>query len=810
MIDNKPYLYLILLLFLGVPHVAEKVHGQQPGPELSRQGTTFRVWAPNAQAVEVIGDFNGWKTGRNALERLPGNEGIWEGRVGNARAGHAYKFVINGNLHRRDPRGLAVTADGTASVLHDHSEFDWKNDQPVKQNLDDMVIYELHIGTFYDPRSADGQPATFYDAIKRLDFLKQLGINTICVMPIHEFNGMHSWGYNPSDPFAVENAYGGAEGLKTFVMACHERGIAVHLDIVHNHYGPQNLDMLQFDGTGNPDSGGIYFYDGPGLSMTPWGPRPRFEAEQVRRFIHDNVDMWLRDYHIDGFRWDSTINIRAYNMGANPIPEGASLLEEINRHIRENWPGRISIAEDSLDIGSFHGSWEYDFHHNLLPVFTARDDRERDIYAVSAALARVPSTMRRVIYTDNHDEAGKINGQQRMASDIHAEDPSGDYARRLAGLAALLPLTAHGIPLLFMGNEMLEPGTFHDDTPLNWSLQKRNAGLVRLHRDLIALRRNLNGFGDALKGDATEIVVEDNTEITIAYWRYDRAYEADKMVIAINFSGKPQTVRVPFPSPGDWGLLLDTDLDRYDGETPTGRKKKFTIAKQGTKVDVPLARYSARIFGLIKRPPRQAERSSTTASSRADKQTPEPEAPLKTFYTMISLAGDFNDFSPTGLPLRLVSDYTWEATLELPACQSPRILLLANGADQIKWGLNPTGNPPSPPFETTLKWHGDPFQLEDLPAGHYFIHFNENSKSFLMRPAQKPANAAHTEPGARSPDGIMREWTSRTGRKISARLIVYRNGKALLENAEGRRTVVPADALCDADRRFLESQKATD
>ena len=156
-----------------------------------------------------------------------------------------------------------------------------------------------------------GHPGTFDSAIEKFPYLKELGINAIEVMPIMEFSGDFSWGYNPSHPFAVESIYGGPDAFKRFVKAAHEHGIAVIVDVVYNHFGPADLDLWRFDGWSENDKGGIYFYNDR-RSQTPWGEtRPDYGRGEVRQYLRDNALMWLEEYHVDGLRWDMIIYIKS-------------------------------------------------------------------------------------------------------------------------------------------------------------------------------------------------------------------------------------------------------------------------------------------------------------------------------------------------------------------------------------------------------------------------------------------------------------------------------------------------------------------
>ncbi|MGA0850383.1 MAG: alpha-amylase family glycosyl hydrolase, partial [Chthoniobacterales bacterium] len=293
--------------------LAPEAGAQELGATINKSGAsitgvTFRVWAPNAAAISVAGEFNNWSTTANPLTENPADS-IWSGTVPEARPGQAYKYVITAadgsTLWRKDPRAREVRtmSDGSqAAVVYDSNAFVWEDEGFEPPFPNEIVMYELHVGTFYDPRPDDGEPATFYDAAQRLDYLRDLGVNMIALMPVSEFNGRHSWGYNPIALFAIEQAYGGPDAFKYFVNEAHKRGIAVQVDVVHNHYGdlaaPGASDLENFDG-GNP-----YFYHGtdevarPGIGRTKWGPRPRYSDPNVQQFIKDNIRMYLDEYKV--------------------------------------------------------------------------------------------------------------------------------------------------------------------------------------------------------------------------------------------------------------------------------------------------------------------------------------------------------------------------------------------------------------------------------------------------------------------------------------------------------------------------------
>lgn len=658
-------------------------------------GTTFRVWAPNAERVAVAGSFNSWDKTQHQLKQ-EGRTGIWSGDVREAKPGDEYMFVINGNIERKDPRARRVTASDGRSVIYDPDAFDWGTTAGWQSSasLKDLVIYQLHPGTFHDPNPRDDEPGTLRDAIAKLDHIKELGVNCILLMPVNEFAGRHSWGYNPSDQFAVESTYGGPDALKEFVKACHERGIAVHLDIVHNHYNPDGDGLWQFDGKGGGDTkGGIYFYEDSNRGNTPWGPRPDFGRPEVRDFIADQVRMWFDEYKIDGLRWDSTINIRAVNNGAEVNPDGERLLHRIARMIRQEYPGKVSIAEDSVGDPRFDSSWEYDFHHGgdggVVPQLVRQPDAARVVEDIAR---RVPSKLgfRRVIYTENHDETGRLNDKRRIITDVDPENPHSLEARRKAALAGVLTLTTPGIPLVFMGQELLEEKEFHDSNPLNWQRGPDAFHSFQLFKDLVHLRRNLDGRSAALSGTSTRVVRADEQRKIMAYRRYMPGRPKDDIYVVMNLSGEPvEAFPLTFPKAGQWHILLNTDDPRY-GRDFTGVATADLRTDGSQKIAVNLAPYSAQIFGLTKVEPSTVELDELQDewnTTHAAVVTPEDdpmdmeeeeltgmEEPLTEEVALVSAAkslvvtANFTqprawDAGNTGMRMGLIEDHIWQSEM---------------------------------------------------------------------------------------------------------------------------------------------------
>ena len=441
-------------------------------------GVTFRVWAPNADSVSVVGSFNGWN--QNADPLFDEGNGHWSLDRDFVFTGSEYKFVVtNGasTLWKNDARALQLVNSLGPSIVYDHSSYDWTTENYSTPPWHEMVIYEMHLGTF---NVTDGTlPGRFDEAIERLDYLADLGINMIEIMPVSEFPGDQSWGYNPSYPFSVESSYGGPNGFKAFIDAAHARGIGVIVDVVHNHYGPTDLDLWQFDGWSSGGWGGIYFYN-DGRAQTPWGDtRPDFGRGEVRSYIRDNMLMWLNEYQADGLRVDAVQYMRKEFPGGPDIGDGWSLLQWINNDVDATQPWKLMIAEDLAEEpyitkstgegGAGFDSQASTFFRPVRDALIASSDGDRNMWSVRDAISSMfnGAALQRVIYTENHDEVA--NGHSRVPEEIWPENAGSYFSRKRSTLGAVMVFTAPGIPMIFQGQEILEDGFFTDEDPVDWT-----------------------------------------------------------------------------------------------------------------------------------------------------------------------------------------------------------------------------------------------------------------------------------------------------------------------------------------------------
>ncbi|TQI71412.1 1,4-alpha-glucan branching enzyme [Gramella sp. Hel_I_59] len=538
--------------------------------------TTFRVWAPNADKIFVTGTFNDWNADDLELEHE--ENGYWAGTTDKAKQGDEYKYVIHNNgetFYRNDPYAFELTNSDGNSVIRDLN-FDFGDDQYQLPSFNQLVIYELHVGTF-NRKSAD-TVGTFENVIEKLDYLKNLGINCIELLPVAEFPGGESWGYNPAHPFAIEQDYGGPNGLANLVKAAHQHGIGVIMDVVYNHFGPSDMDLWQFDGWSQNDKGGIYFYNDH-RSKTPWGDtRPDYGREEVRQYLRDNALMWIEKYRCDGLRMDATSYIRFEGGGLGEdtaIEEGNQMMREINAEIQEKYPHIITIAEDlkghdmvtdTIENGGIgYGSqWDMNFVHPVREVLTDTHDDSRDLEKIAGALQFVQSNdaFKRIIYTESHDEVA--NGKARVPEEVQPGDAESAFAKKRALLGIVLTLTTPGIPMLFQGQEFMEDSYFQDTVELNWEKLEKHQGISRLVSNLIKIRTGeIEGY-EGLRQQAIEIIHLNNDSKVLAYLRGE---ENSKVLIVINFSNKDYTeYNLDLAEQSNWKLRLNTVAKEYDDD----------------------------------------------------------------------------------------------------------------------------------------------------------------------------------------------------------------------------------------------------
>lgn len=451
----------------------------------------FAVWSPLAarMSASVAG-------GVHAMEG-PGDRGWWRLDVNDAGPGTDYGFLVDDDPKvYPDPRS-AWQPNGVhgLSRIYDHSRFVWSDAQFQAPPLASSVIYELHVGTF-TPQG------TFDAAIEKLDYLVELGVTHVELMPVAAFEGRHGWGYDGVALFAVHEPYGGPDGLKRFVSAAHAKGLAVLLDVVYNHFGPSGNYTGKF---------GPYVTDS---HHTPWGGAVNLEdagSNEVRRFFCDNALIWLRDYHIDGLRLDAVhafIDRSAIHFLEQLSREVETLEAELGRRL-------VLIAESDLndprivtpgEAGGFgiDAQWSDDFHHSLFAVLCPND--RGGYYADFGSLAQLAKSLEQTFVYDGvySSYRRRIHGrptgdlsQHRFLGYIQTHDQVGNRAlgdriSHIAGLerakiAAAIVLLSPFVPMLFQGEEWAA------SSPFQYFSDHQDRELARLV--LEGRKREFSAFG---------------------------------------------------------------------------------------------------------------------------------------------------------------------------------------------------------------------------------------------------------------------------------------------------------------------------
>ncbi|WP_025615094.1 alpha-amylase family glycosyl hydrolase [Cellulophaga baltica] len=549
---------------------------QGMGAVLKDGETTFRVWAPNAEKVFVMGSFNDWK--RTNMPLALEENGYWAAAFDSVKEGDEYKYIIHANgkeYERNDPYAFEVTSSIGNSIVRTLN-FDWGDDNFKMAHWNELVIYELHVGTFN--RKDPNEVADFDSVIEKLPYLEKLGINCIELLPVAEFAGGISWGYNPAHPFAIEQDYGGPDAFARLVRAAHEKGIAVIIDVVYNHLGPSDVDLWQFDGWGENDKGGIYFYNDH-RSATPWGDtRPDYGRPEVRQYLRDNALMWVEKYKCDGLRMDATSYIRYEGGGLGydtEIEEGNILMRDINAELQEKYPHILTIAEDlkgenkvtdaiehnGLGYGS---QWDMNFVHPVREILEDPYDTSRDLQKIVDALEFKYNTdvFTRIVYTESHDEVA--NGKARVPEEIQPGDAESAFAKKRAILGIALTLTAPGIPMLFQGQEFIEDEYFQDTEALDWSKFEKHKGIQKLVRDLIYLRTGKHDRTAGLRDQGIQIVHFNNETKILAYIREDRDHKEPVLVILNLSTIDYQNYGIGLEKNSDWKLRFNSSWNGYD------------------------------------------------------------------------------------------------------------------------------------------------------------------------------------------------------------------------------------------------------
>ncbi|MCI0439579.1 MAG: malto-oligosyltrehalose trehalohydrolase [Chloroflexi bacterium] len=601
---------------------------------LGGERCSFCVWAPRARKVEV----RIVEPSERVIPMIRNEWGYHEALADEVQPGSLYHYILDGETERPDPASRFQPKDvhGPSQVVD--ASFDWKDDRWFGIPLKDYVIYELHVGAF----TPEG---TFDAIIPYLDYLKtEVGVTAVELMPVAQFPGSRNWGYDGVYPYAVQASYGGPESLKRLVNACHDKRLAVVLDVVYNHSGPEGNYLSDF---------GPYFTDS---YRTPWGMAVNYDgpgSDEVKRFFIGNALYWLTEFHIDALRLDAVHAI----LDHSPTP----FLEELSIAVRERAERlnrrKYLIAESpsndarlvaSREMGGLgmDSQWSDDFHHCVHTLLTGEKEGYYQDYGSLRLLAK--NIREGYAYTGEHSPfRGRRHGSPTRRGQIPAErfvvcvqnhDHVGNrmLGERLSGLvsfeqlklAAGVMLLSPFVPLLFMGEEYGEAAPFqyfisHSDSKLVEAVRKgradesrsfgwkedppdpqdeatfkraklnhalreegRHKALLEFYRELILLRKELPALSQLSKDSLEALAFEKSRTLYLRRWSDD-----GEAVMLFNFGDSAVSVTVDMP-PGAWHKLLDSTERQWSG---SGGPTPEWLSSDG-EVTVNLAPYSVIMF----------------------------------------------------------------------------------------------------------------------------------------------------------------------------------------------------------------------
>jgi 1,4-alpha-glucan branching enzyme len=592
------------------------------GATLVAGGATFKVWAPSARAVYlngVLGGVSDWTRAASPNLLTRDAAGYWTGFLSGVAEGDRYKYYVvgpGGVGFKRDPYARELTSSstfpiGVNCVVRSPSTYPWHDSQFSTPDFSNMIIYQLHVGTYASSSPSYG---TFLDVIEKIPYLVALGVNVLQPLPVTECEENPSLGYNGADYFSPDSLYAvydpavlgrhlgtingllaakghppvtsiqitsAADQLRALVDLCHLHGIAVTFDVVYNHAGgfygdDESLYFWDREANPNNNNNSLYFMDqgmAGGLSFALW-------KREVRQFLIDNASFWLREYHVDGFRYDEVSELLANNQ-TNGWAFCQALTGTIrfakNRAIQnaEYWPSEYSAAPSSIVAPSVGDGAGFDVvQHDALRVAVRAAIASAsngagaavDMDAIKDGLypSGLPQAWNAVTCIENHDVvyAGRDVRIPRLAD---RSDRRSFYARSRSKVATGLLLAAPGIPQIFMGQEFLEDKQW-DTNPgggnlLYWAglaSEKAMADQLRFTQDLIRLR----WLEPALRSNAIRVFHVHNDNRIIAFHRWIDGVGRDVVVVASLNDSPFFNYQLGFPRGGRWAELFNSDV--YD------------------------------------------------------------------------------------------------------------------------------------------------------------------------------------------------------------------------------------------------------
>jgi 1,4-alpha-glucan branching enzyme len=552
-------------------------------------GVRFATWAPNARRVSVVGDFNRWHGLAHPM-RSRGPSGVWELFIPALGPGEKYKFEMcdaQGGLHlKSDPYGNGFEMrPATASIVCAPTTFAWTDEDWLarRANWDwqhaPLSIYEFHPGSWR--RDSAGQFLNFRDMAQQLaDYVAQLGFTHVELLPVTEHPLDDSWGYQTTGYFAPSRRFGSPDDFRYFVNLMHERGIGVLLDWVPAHFPRDDHALARFDGTA------LYEHADPRKGEhSDWGTLIfNYGRNEVKNFLLASANYWLEEFHLDGLRVDAVASMlyldysrkagewEPNRYGGRENLEAIDFLRELNTLTHGRHPGTLTIAEESTAwpqvtrptwVGGlgFSLKWNMGWMHDTLDYFS-QDPIYRQYHHNQLTFGMMYAFSENFLLPFSHDEV--VHGKRSLLSKM-----PGDAWQRFANLRLLYAylFTYPGAKLLFMGDELAEPGEWRHHGELTWALQQQapNRGILQLVGDLNRLYRSepsLHRLGFDAAGFEW-IDCHDSTQSVLSYLRRDGD---EFLLVVLNFTPVARAgYRIGVPRGGRYAEVFNSDSRYYGG-----------------------------------------------------------------------------------------------------------------------------------------------------------------------------------------------------------------------------------------------------
>jgi 1,4-alpha-glucan branching enzyme len=555
------------------------------------QGTRFAVWAPNAERVSVIGDFNRWD-GRMHPMRAHGSSGVWEIFIPGITAGNFYKFEIRNRqsghiLVKTDPYGVSFEMrPGTAAKVMASNSYQWDDAAWMKARAEadwlhaPFNIYEMHAGSWQ--REEGNRFLNFRELAERLvPYVKDMGFTHIELMPVSEHPLDESWGYQTTGYFGVSSRFGTPDDFRHFVDSCHQAGIGVLLDWVPAHFPKDSWALARFDGTA------LYEHEDPRLGEhQEWGTYIfNYGRNEVRNFLVSNAHFWMNEFHIDGLRVDAVASMIYLDYSRNAgewLPnkyggrenlEAVEFIKELNMVVHEEFPGALTIAEEStawpmisrpVYLGGlgFSMKWNMGWMNDTL-AYMKQDPVHRRYHHNQLTFGQLYAYSENFVLPFSHDEV--VHGKRSLLDKM-----PGDSWQKFANLRLLLTyqMTYPGKKLNFMGNEFGQGREWAVGSPLDWHLLgiHWHGGMHSLMRDLGHLYRDTPALYDL---DFTPdgfawIDCHDADQSIISYQR--RSRDGSFVIVVLNFTPvERHGYRIGASEGGKYREILNSNAEIYGG-----------------------------------------------------------------------------------------------------------------------------------------------------------------------------------------------------------------------------------------------------